>query len=378
MNPSTRTLNILGTRGIPAAHGGFETFAEQLSKFMVNKGWNVNVYCQDDSSDSMQKSPYHEDAYENVNRVHVGVRRRGPIGTMEFDWKCIMDVIHRPGLDLVLGYNTAVFSTLQLLRGRTVVMNMDGVEWKRAKWSTPAKAWFRLNEFVGAHTCTLPIADHPMIAKHLEAIGCRRSKIIPYGADKVEYAEIDILDRYHLIAHEYFISICRIEPENSVLEIVSAFSSKTQSKKLVVLGTMDASNDYHNQVLEAASEMVVFPGAIYDRTTVNALRLYSTAYIHGHQVGGTNPSLVEALGCGCAVIAHDNVFNRWVAGDSQLYFRDSSECAYWVNIEDSTIFQAAGEKAREQHQRLFQWKEVLEVYFDTFQELLQERSKPVK
>src|SRR5690606_12183375 len=113
------------------------------------------------------------------------------------------------------------------------------------------------------------------------------------------------------------------EPENSILEVVNGFSMKRRGFSLVVLGNYSNSNEYQRRVLEGASEEVIFPGAIYERSAVQALRFHSMAYVHGHQVGGTNPSLVEALGAGNAVIAHDNRFNRWVAGESARYFRDA-------------------------------------------------------
>ncbi|WP_208994265.1 DUF1972 domain-containing protein [Pannonibacter sp. I15F10I1] len=362
-----KTLNILGIRGLPAAHGGFETFAAKLAPYLRDRGWTVNVYCQVDDGSAPAVAPYHEDDWEGIHRIHIGVKRGGPVGTIEFDWKCTRDVLKRPGIDLVLGYNTAIFTILQRLKGRRVVMNMDGIEWKRAKWSLPAKAWFFINEIVGAHVCSTPIADHPEIAAHLRRIGCRRSVVIPYGADEVTDGNAELLVPYGLSPNEYFVSIARIEPENSILEIVRAFSKTARGMKLAVLGNMDPNNPYHRAVRKAGSPEVVFLGAIYDKATVEALRVFCRAYLHGHQVGGTNPSLVEALGCGCAVIAHDNRFNRWVAGDGQVFFSDVQSCEEAIglacqnnNLEHSRIF------ARDQHKANFQWLDVLTTYADTF------------
>lgn len=359
-----KNLNILGIRGYPASHGGFETFAARLAPYLIDRGWSVNVYCQVETGIAPTSPPYFEDDLNGIHRIHVGVKRRGPAGTIEFDLKCTKDVLRRPGLDLVLGYNTAVFSIIQRLNGRRVVMNMDGIEWKRAKWSLPAKAWFLANEFIGAHVCSTPIADHPEIGAHLRRIGCRRSVVIPYGSDLVMNGDSTVILPYGVSPHQYFISIARIEPENSTLEIVRAFSLKSRGCKLLVLGNLDSNNKYHREVRAAASSEVIFPGPIYNKDIVEALRLFCIGYLHGHQVGGTNPSLVEALGCGCPVIAHDNRFNRWVAGNEQLYFTDEASCSQLIDLlsADQEARSRAEVAARARHARGLTWETVLLSY----------------
>lgn len=314
-----KSLNILGIRGIPAAHGGFETFAANFAPYMRDAGWQVTVYCQ---ADEGVKNPRKwEDDWEGIKRVHFETRSKGALSTIEFDLKCTLDVLKRPGVDLVLGYNTAVFVILQRLMGRRVVMNMDGIEWKRQKWGKGAKAWFWLNEWIGAQVCSTPIADHPEIANHLASRGCNRAVVIPYGGASVDVQPVTAIEKFGLKEKNYFISIARIEPENSILEIVTGFVKSNTDKYLVVLGNLKPdTNAYHQRVIAAANSKVIFPGAIYDRSTVDALRYHCLAYLHGHQVGGTNPSLVEALAAGSPVIAHENHFNQWVAGNSALYF----------------------------------------------------------
>lgn len=315
-----KTINILGIRGIPAAHGGFETFAAELAPFLHSRGWTVNVYCQTEPDEAGNLAPDFEDDWNGIHRIHIGSRSSSAAATVVFDWRCVLDVLKRPGIDLVLGYNTAIFTMLQRLRGRRVIMNMDGIEWKRAKWSLPIKAWFYLNELIGATTATVPIADHPEIARHLRRHGCTRAEVIPYGSHQFAAAPAQPVEAMDLVPGKYLVSIARIEPENSILEIVRAYSRGKRESTLVVLGKFQDGNRYHQAVRAAASADVVFPGAIYDKAVVSALRFHALAYLHGHQVGGTNPSLVEALGAGNAVIAHDNRFNRWVAGQGQFYF----------------------------------------------------------
>lgn len=314
------SLGILGIRGVPAAHGGFETFAEQLAIHLVKGGWRVTVYCQEDGAGSTW-----EDYWDGVHRVHIPIQRAGPAGTILFDLKATMHA-RRSGVPcLTLGYNTAIFSTLLKSRGIPNVINMDGVEWARAKWGPFAKAWFWLNDWLGCWLGDHLIADHPEIMKHLSTrVSTDKITTIAYGAPRISAAPVSIIQTLGLDPGRYLTVIARAEPENSILEIVRGFSKSPRGVKLVVLGNYDRAHTYQRAVLDAASSEVVFLGAIYEKDIVQALRFHSLCYVHGHQVGGTNPSLVEALGASNAIIAHDNRYNRWVAGDMALYFSDAS------------------------------------------------------
>lgn len=354
-------LNILGTRGVPASHGGFETFAEHLARFLVARGWKVNVYCQDDVG---AHPDGHRDTWNAVGRTHFRSGRSGPIGTILFDLKCTRHVLGEPGIDLVLGYNTSIFLLLQKLRGRRVLMNMDGIEWKRSKWGLAAKSWFWFNEIIGANLSDVPIADHPEIARHVSARSLKTPVMIPYGSDRIDAADATLIAPYGVEPGQYFVSIARIEPENSILELVRAAAGLPDGKKALVLGKFDPANPYHREVQAAAGDKVLFPGAIYDAAIVKALRFYAFAYLHGHQVGGTNPSLVEALGAGNAVLAHDNPFNRWTAGEAQLFFNDEQGAAARMieMCETPEAVVRARVAASERHASEFPWQKILEAY----------------
>jgi glycosyltransferase involved in cell wall biosynthesis len=363
--PRGRPVHVLGTRGIPARHSGFESFAEPFCLYLADKGWDVTVYCQEDVAPGGKAGPVHEDMWNGVRRVFVPVTGGGPLSTAVFDWRSIRLAASRSGPCLVLGYNTAVLNLLLRLRGRRVLMNMDGIEWKRGKWSAPFKAWFWLNELAGCVIAQDLIADHPVIADHL-ATRARRSKIamIPYAAPAVDEADPAPIQALGLTPGRYFCTICRTVPENSLLEVVQAFSRSPRDGQLAVLGVFDPDNAYHRAVRAAAGEGVVFPGAIYDKPAVNALRAHALAYCHGHTVGGTNPSLVEALGAGCPVIAHDNPYNRWVAGPEQFYFADAEGCAAHMTalLADPARASAARAAARREHAERFTFDRIHSAY----------------
>lgn len=351
---------LLGIRGIPAQHGGFETFAEYLCKHLRENDWNILVYCQE-----VGKGPIYESEWENIKRIHIPVKQEGPLGTIIFDFRSILHSLKQSGIFLTLGYNTAIFNILHRLFRKQNIINMDGIEWKRQKWGAFAKAWFWLNERFGCWFGNQLVADHPRIEDHLATrVSRRKITMIPYGGLHVESADQSKLAEKALEADGYSVVIARAEPENSLLEIVQGFSRKPRGHKLVVLGNYSDGNAYHRAVRAAASDEVIFPGAIYDIDAVSALRFYARFYIHGHQVGGTNPSLVEALGAGNAVLAHDNPFNRWVANDGAEYFSGADGFSDLLErmLHDDERVGVMRQNSTSQFNKRFQWKSILEQY----------------
>ncbi len=356
-----KSLSILGCRGIPANHGGFETFAEELSLYLVARGWDVTVYCQQDGRGAVV-----EDVWRGVRRISIPVAAPGALGTIVFDARSVLHAAAEGRPCLTLGYNTAVFNVLLRLRSVSNLINMDGIEWSREKWGPLAKAWLWLNERLGCLLGNHLVADHPEILAHLATrVEADKITMIPYGANRAEEASPALLQSCGVEPGEYALVVARPEPENSILEIVEAFSERRRGRKLVVLGNYEAaSNPFHARVLAAASGEVVFLGAIYDQRLVSALRYHAAFYIHGHKVGGTNPSLVESMAAGRAVLAHDNVFNRWVLGDGGLYFKGRADCGRAIHqlFTDRDQRVSLGRHALERQQSLFTWEGVLQQY----------------
>lgn len=355
-----RRIRILGTRGIPAAHGGFETFAERLALYLTERGWHVIVYCQVDAA-----GPVFVDTWNGIERVNIPIQQSGPKGTVVFDWLVTLHAAKYRDLCLTLGYNTAIFCTLLRLKAVSNVINMDGIEWSRAKWGAAAKAWFWFNDWVGCWVGNHLVADHPKIALHLKTrVSERKITTIPYGADAITSASSTIIEKFGLTSKSYLTVVARAEPENSLLEIVEGFSEKPRGIHLAILGNYDEKNSYHRAVRGAAGAEVRFLGAIYDKVILNALRFHCLAYVHGHQVGGTNPSLVEALGAGNAVVAHDNRFNRWVAGEGGLYFDGAAGFAQRLDelLADRELVRTLSLQSRKRFDDVFTWPLVLEQY----------------
>ncbi|MGB5915045.1 MAG: DUF1972 domain-containing protein [Phormidesmis sp.] len=360
-----KKLSILGCRGIPGNHGGFETFAQRLSLSLVDRGWVVTVYCED-----YERSSISEEIWNGVRLVHVPVPYPSAKSTILFDWKSTLHAAKEDTLVLTLGYNTALFSLLYRLKGIPNLINMDGLEWKRQKWNFAQRSWLYINERLGCWFSDHLIADHPVIADHL-ATRVPREKItmIPYGADPIKQVEASLIEPYGLLPNQYAIVIARPEPENNILEIVSAFSTRRRGLKLVVLGNYYPDvNDYHQTVLDTASDEVIFTGGIYDQPVVEALRTYAQVYIHGHAVGGTNPSLVEAMAASSPILAHDNHFTRWVAGSKACFFDDIASCSAQFDqlLNNKSKLAEMGQYSLQRYKETFSANQELFAYEDLF------------
>nr|WP_321399013.1 DUF1972 domain-containing protein [uncultured Desulfobacter sp.] len=347
-----KKIRILGTRGIPAQHGGFETFAEHFSVYLKDKGWQITVYCQEEGH-----GPIYEDDWKGIRRVHIPVTQEGAKGTIVFDGKSTCHAARQKGIILTLGYNTAVFCALYRLKGLKNIINMDGIEWQRDKWTFLERSWLYINEKAGALLGNHLVADHPQIKSHLaKNISPNKITVIPYTADLLDFANQSFLSPFQILPNQFGLLIARPEPENSILDIVRAYTSQKRGMPLVVLGNYDPeSNEYHKKVIKAANDEVLFVGAIYDLPVVQALRVYARFYVHGHTVGGTNPSLVEALGAGSPVLAHDNRFNQWVAGEKALYFSNETDCDMQITglVQDDDLISKLKVASKEQYYKKF-------------------------
>lgn len=360
-NDGRPVVRILGTHGVPANYGGFETAAEKVGLHLLTSGWRVIVYCQVDGTGEITY-----DEWNGLERVNVPVDLPGWRGTSLFDLKCVRHASKFDDLCLVFGYNTGIFNTWQRFKKIPMVINMDGIEWSRARWGFFRQAILYINERFSAAVGNHLIADHPEIEKYLWTRAPKRKvTMIAYGADEVLEADEAPVRALGLEPGRYLTLICRPIPENSIVELVKGFSFKPRDYKLAILGNYDPeTDDYHRQVVEAASDDVVFLGAIFDPDVVQPLRFHSAAYLHGHTVGGTNPSLVEALGAGNPVLAHDNAYNRWTAGPDQAYFASAQDVAAELDamLADPRVLAAMSDAARERYRSGLTWHQIGEQY----------------
>ena len=355
-----KRLAILGSRGIPARYGGFETFAEQLSVRLVDRGFDVTVFCE------CQEEGPHPESHRGVELVHVRAPSLGPLSTIVFDLKCLWRVRKSFDVAYMLGYGVGLFLFVPRLWGCEVWTNMDGIEWSRSKWNWLAKGWLRFMERAATWTSDRLIADARGIRTHLEARYRVKPEIsvIPYGADVPEKPPDDhLIDEYAVRPYSYYLVVCRLEPENHVLEILQGFAASQSANTLVIVGDVTAGTQYVRSLSLIRDDRVRFVGTVYDQAKLQALRWYCRAYFHGHSVGGTNPSLLEALACGNLVIAHDNDFNREVAGDCARYFRDASDIPEILRrIETASAPDSQRARSQARVRENYDWEKVADAY----------------
>lgn len=355
------TIRILGTHGVPATYGGFETAAQNVAFYMRDNGWRVVVYCQAPGTGQVTN-----DVWQGIERVTIPVARDGWLGTSEFDLRSIRHASRFRDVCLTFGYNTAIFNLAQKVKRIPNIINMDGIEWSRSRWGVARQAILYTNERIACIIGDALIADHPTIERYLrKRASPKKISTITYGADAVEDAPVRPVLSRGLVPGQYLTLICRPIPENSILELVRAFSGSPRGHTLAVIGDyLPEKDSYHAAVVNAASDEVRFLGSIYDPVELKALRYHASGYLHGHTVGGTNPSLVEAMGAGNAIVAHDNEYNRWVAQDGALYF-DSEEAAdHQIGriVMDRDLRILLSDASRRRHQAEFTWAHVAGQY----------------
>ena len=357
-------INILGTRGLPAQHGGFETCVSELAPYLVSHGHQVYVYCQGTGPAGLNRQA----TFGGARLIHMG-RRGGALATVLFDLQSTWHAARHGGVALIFGYNTAIFALILRLFHRRVIINMDGIEWQRRKWGKLPKLWFWFNELAACALTHRMIADHPAIQHHLSRGHLRRVTknklvMIPYGAHPAERnARADLLpDELH--GKSYACIVARAEPENTILEMVEAWSLHERGALLAVVGSYNWLDVYQSKVLAAASEEVVFLGPIYETEVVRAIRSNSLAYLYGHTVGGTSPTLVEAMACGTPIIAFQTVYSEWVAGTAGVYFRDSTELNGILStlLTDTKTLGRLSANSRSRWAAEFTWERVLTQY----------------
>lgn len=323
--PTALRIALLGARGIPASYGGFETFAEQLATRLASRGHQVTVYAE------CGEQRVADSFYQGVRVRHRRRPRWGAASVLAYDCACLWDA--RRGYDLVymLGYGAAWACWWPRVFGVPVWINVDGLEWARSKWGWGARVYLRCMEWLTTKVATRLIADAQAIAHRFRQTypSGAPSSFIAYGAELVQAEDFDpsVLSAWGLQPHRYMLVVARPEPENHILEIVQGYVQHGGGWPLVVVGDVSGTTPYQRQLKALASDRVRFVGGIYDTELLKSLRVHAACYLHGHSVGGTNPSLLEALACGNWVIAHDNPFNREVARDAADYFSTPEQLA---------------------------------------------------
>ncbi|HEY0273369.1 MAG TPA: DUF1972 domain-containing protein, partial [Chitinophaga sp.] len=272
---------------------------------------------------------YREPCWKGVQRIHCydPEDKIGTAGQFIYDLQCILDTRKRAyDIILQLGYTSGTIWGWLLPRHKSIITtNMDGLEWSRSKYSRPVQRFLRYAEKLGVCYSDHLVADSPGIQAYLRNKYGQEATYIPYGTHVPERADEAALRPYQLLPYGYNLLIARMEPENNIVTILDGTLLQPAPMPFVVIGNMDTKYGRSLAAKYAGAGHIRFLGSLYDQDALHHLRYYSHLYFHGHSVGGTNPSLLEAMGSQALICAHDNIFNRSVLGDNGFYFSNAAD-----------------------------------------------------
>lgn len=360
-------IAICGGRGIPSTYSGTETFFGELAPRLAARGHHVTVYCR--------RSLYQErpELYQGVHLVYLPSIETKNLATLTHTLACVLDVVRRD-VDALLVTNVAnaLHCLIPRLFRKNCALNVDGMEWKRGKWGPLGKAYFYINARLSGKILPRGIIT--------DAYGMRRlyleqfktpSACIAYGGNTGVPTNPEVLRQYGLEPGAYYLILSRLVPENSADMIVEGFKQAASKRTLAIVGDANYRSRFVADLKATAGERVCFLGHVSNTDHVKELYCNSYAYIHGHTVGGTNPSLLHALGYGCCILARANEFNSEVLGGHGLSFHDAAELARQIVFIETNpaVANDYRRRAPERIRTVYNWDRIVEQYEELFYQL---------
>jgi glycosyltransferase involved in cell wall biosynthesis len=352
---------MIGTRGVPAAYGGFETAVEEIGRRLVDRGHDVTVYCRR----AAQPAPKE---YLGMKLVELPALRHKILETLSHTGLSVLHAtLHRPA-DVAFVFNAAnaPFVPLLRLRGIPTVVHVDGLEWKRGKWGAAGRRYYRWAEDVSVREADALIADAQGIVDYYRDEFRIPTELISYGTRILRDTPTDLLAELGLQAGGYHLVVARFEPENHVDVIIEGYRSSGASLPLVVVGSAPYAAEHTIRIadLAASDSRIRMLGGIWDQGQLDQLYAHAYTYLHGHSVGGTNPSLLRAMGAGSKVVAWDVIFNREVLGSDGAFFTGAD--ALGALIDDAELSPErvadAGAALQQRAEQLYDWDRVTLSY----------------
>lgn len=363
-------IAIVGTRGIPNNYGGFEQLAEYLSVGLVKKGHQVYVY-------SPHNHIYKEPSWKGVHILHQydPEYKLGTAGQFIYDFNCILDCRKRDfDIILQLGYTSSSVWSKLFPKKSIIITNMDGLEWKRTKFPKPVQKFVKYAERMAVAGSDYFIADSIGIQNYLKRAYNKNSTYIAYGAHLFYNSSETVLSEFGLEPYKYNMLIARLEPENSIELILSGLINSATDLPFLIIGNYESK--YGAYLRNKFSDpRLRFLGAIYDIEKLNNLRHYSNLYFHGHTVGGTNPSLLEAMASDCLICANNNEFNSAILGSDAYYFSDSPGVTALLDTirkDEQELQKINNNRAKILNQ--FSWDKIIDAYESCFKKCLAKMS----
>lgn len=350
-------VSIIGTVGLPARYGGFETLAEQLVRRWQGR-FRVQVFCTEAGAQADRPSQH-----DGADLTYLRWDANG-WQSIPYDIAALWRAAPRSRSLLVLGVSGCIALPLARLRGSSarIVAHIDGLEWRRRKWGLAARIFLRLSEWMAVRFSDEVISDNQAIVDHVRAAYGRESTLIAYGGDHVRTGEVPSRSATRFAPGTYFFSVCRIEPENNIREILEAFAPMPD-RPLVIVGNW-RNSAYARALLDEFGNLahIELKDPIYDIATLEGLRSHALAYVHGHSAGGTNPSLVEAMSFGLAIFAFDVNYNRYTTGGKARYWVTPLELKSRLANVDAQDLRAEGQVMQALAGEQYTWDRVADKY----------------
>lgn len=332
-------IAFVSTRGIPNNYGGFEQFAEYISVGMAQRGHEVVVY-------SPKFHPYQESTYKGVRIKHIYSPETwmgSSVGSFFYDFASLRDALKKEDFDIIYeaGYTSIIpayiWFNVKKRKRPIFTTNMDGLENKRSKFSPMVRRFLDWEEKMAVKYSHYLIADNMGIHDYYKEKYGKESKFLAYGADIHDDFKAEYLEEFGLKSEEYYILIARLEPENNIVMAIEGYlhSKENGRRPLIVVGKTNTPHGKELVEKYGNERNVEFVGGIYDFKKLDSVRHFSKAYFHGHSVGGTNPSLLEAMAAGCFIFAHDNIFNRAVLTENAFYYPSADKVTEYLNRIDT-------------------------------------------
>lgn len=367
-----KRIAIIGTTGVPVKYGGFETLAHHLVKQLADE-YSISVYNSKGYYSKEEQVPYWSGA-----RIHYLPLNANGAQSIIYDIISMCHALFKHDYLLVLGVSGAVFLPfIKLLTRKKIVVNIDGQEWRRDKWGKMTRQFLKFSEYLAVKFSHMVVTDNIALKDYVQNEYNTVSSLIEYGSDHVQVKPIDEVsfdgfeqaEKYiKANAGNYAMKVCRIEPENNVHVVLEAFSKKSD-RILLMVGNWDNS-DYGKSIRKQYESYpnITLLDPIYQQDVLDQLRSNCSVYVHGHSAGGTNPSLVEAMGLGLPIVAFRVVFNEETTEHRALYFSDADDLLKVLDDTSQEMFQPIGQAMKEIAQRRYMWSIIARKYahlFDT-------------
>lgn len=355
---------FMGTRGVPAHYGGFETAVEEVGRRLAAAGHDVVVYCRNGNS-GQKRDP---DRYLGMQLVHLPASRRKSLETLSHTILSALHAWRTPTYDAVIVCNAANSLVLPLLhlRGIPVAVHVDGLEWRRAKWGPLGKMYYRVAESLAVRWGDALIADAQGIERYYAEEFGAQTAAISHGAPDGRGFGQDRLAELGIAPQGYHLIVARFEPENHVDMMLDGYLRSSSGLPLVIVGSAPYSSEYTAKIQQMAAgrDNVKLVGGVFDQELLDQLYGGALTYLHGHSVGGTNPSLLRAMGAATLVIAYDIIFNREVAGSEAFYAGSAGEVADALQEAEAYVDEtmARGESLARRARDHYTWDDVAERF----------------